>query len=844
MPHRTGPQRDEPPPLWRPRPVVPPPHNLPPELTSFVQREDEVRRIRALLATTRLVTLTGTGGAGKTRLALRVAAVVRDEFPDGVFFVPLAGVAHANLVARAIAQALGVTDSGQQSLVDSLGQYIGRKRLLLVLDNFEHVMAARDDVADLLATTERLTILVTSLDPLHIYGEHQFPVLPLALPSEADARRLSPGDLMGNAAVRLFVERAQAVQPHFALNTDNARDVVAICRRVDGLPLAIELAAARISMFPPHALLARLDHRLSLLTGGPVNLSPRQQTLRNTLDWSYNLLDPGEQALFRRLAVFRGSFDLDIVAALGESQGDAAEGVAALLDKSLLMTSPSAGADGDAARFAMLETVREYALEQLTHAGEAAGVQRAHARVMLDLAERAAPELTSGRRGPWLSRLDLEIDNLRAALEWAVADGTDASVTLGLRLAAALLWFWRFRGYAAEGQTWVAQLVDLPLAATPAARETRAAALVSGGALAWLRDDHATARAWLEESARLAQTAGQTRVEAYALANLGQALMGQQDFAAARAVERESVRLFRALDDRWGLAQALLFLGRAERDGGDHEAARAAAEASLRLFTDLGDEWAMALSLSHLAFLDYLQGDTRQARQRLEQRLAIEARLGDKWSTNQALLLLANIDLAEGDFTRAAGLCRRGMAGLREFGLEAALVDPLDVLGCALAGLGQYEAAARVWGAATAIREASRLTPSAGRRADIHFDAFVARARDALGAERLAAAIAAGAALSLDDAVALAAPPASPDTAALSAASPAIPPAPTTGSPLTPRETEVLRLIAQGRTNQQIAVALTMSTHTVHRHISHILTKLDAPSRSAAVATATQRGWL
>jgi len=756
-----------------------------------------------------------------------------------VMFVPFAALADAALVLPTIAQTLGVKQGQARTLTQDLVSYLRDKQALLVLDNFEHVLDAAPAVAELLAGAPRLKLLVTSRARLNLYGEHVFTVQPLSLSDRA----AEPGQdaveqAMRSGAVRLFVQRAQMIQAGFALDRQNAPAVAEICARLDGIPLAIELAAARVELLPPPALLSRLHDRFALLTNGAADHPARQRTLRGALDWSYNLLAPDEQALFARLAVFAGGATveaIDHVAGEGVATLDA---LASLIHKSLLEQTDR---DGEA-RFAMLETVREYALEQLTHAGEAAGVQRAHARVMLDLAERAAPELTSGRRGPWLSRLDLEIDNLRAALEWAVADGTDASVTLGLRLAAALLWFWRFRGYAAEGQTWVAQLVDLPLAATPAARETRAAALVSGGALAWLRDDHATARALLEESARLAQTAGQTRVEAYALANLGQALMGQQDFAAARAVERESVRLFRALDDRWGLAQALLFLGRAERDGGDHEAARAAAEASLRLFTDLGDEWAMALSLSHLAFLDYLQGDTRQARQRLEQRLAIEARLGDKWSTNQALLLLANIDLAEGDFTRAAGLCRRGMAGLREFGLEAALVDPLDVLGCALAGLGQYEAAARVWGAATAIREASRLTPSAGRRADIHFDAFVARARDALGAERLAAAIAAGAALSLDDAVALAAPPASPDTAALSAASPAIPPAPTTGSPLTPRETEVLRLIAQGRTNPETARLLQLSRHTVDGYVKEIYRKLNVSSRAEAALTAHNFG--
>ncbi|HSH78927.1 MAG TPA: adenylate/guanylate cyclase domain-containing protein, partial [Herpetosiphonaceae bacterium] len=435
------------------------PNNLPVQSTPLIGREQAVAALRDLLLRpgVRLVTLTGPGGTGKTRLGLQVAADLLDHFEHGVYFVNLAPISDPALVASAIAQPVAVREHGGKPLLESLKDYLRDKHLLLLLDNFEQVTAAAPLVADLLAAAPRLSVLVTSREVLHLYGEHDVAVLPLTLPDPGHPMPLER--LTQYEAVRLFIERAQAARSDFAVTNENAPAVAEICYRLDGLPLAIELAAARIRLLPPQAMLQRLTSRLRLLIGGARNLPERQQTLRGAIAWSYDLLEQDEQTLFRRLAVFVGGFGLDAVEAVcnvpGDLDVDVLDAVESLVGKSLLREAAAA----DEPRLGMLETIREYALERLDQGGEADETRRRHAAYFLQVAEEAEPQLAGRQQIAWLNRLELEHDNLRAALRWAIDCGDAATA---LRLVGSLSRFWHDRGYAGEGRQWLAQALALP----------------------------------------------------------------------------------------------------------------------------------------------------------------------------------------------------------------------------------------------------------------------------------------------------------------------------------------------------------------------------------------------
>src|SRR5687767_2573926 len=423
-------------------------NNLPLQPTPLIGREKEVAEVCDLLGgeATHLLTLTGPGGIGKTRLALQAAADLLDDFSDGTFFVPLATLTEAELFLPAVAETLGVRETGEQPLKEILKDYLGERRLLLVLDNFEQVLGAAPAVTELLAVAPGLKVLATSRAPLGLYGEHEFPVPPLTLP---DLERPPPLErLTQYEAVGLFVERAQALKPDFKVTNESAPAVAEICVRLDGLPLAIELAAARIKMLPPRAMLQRLTSRLKLLTGGARDLPERQRTLKATIEWSFALLDEGEQVLFRRLAVFSGGRTLEAIEAICDAEGDLPvdtfEGVSSLLDKSLLGQEEG---PGEEPRFVMLETVHEFAREKLQGSGEAEQIKRVHAQYFLTLAEEAHPELLGANQLQWLEKLEAEHDNMRAALSWAL-EGKEVEVAL--RLGGALSWFWSMRGYYGE----------------------------------------------------------------------------------------------------------------------------------------------------------------------------------------------------------------------------------------------------------------------------------------------------------------------------------------------------------------------------------------------------------
>src|SRR5947199_1178764 len=562
--------------------------NLPAQRTALIGRDREVEAVKELLLRddVHVVTLTGPGGIGKTRLGLQVAEEVAQSFPSGVFFVPLAAVSDPVLVPSIIAQALGMRETGRQVTIESLKEYLQdlRTNLLLLFDNFEHLLAAARAAAELLTITPKLKILVTSRAPLHIYGEHEVPVPSLAVPDLRSTISLQA--LSKNPAIALFLARAAAVKPNFQLTQENAVAVATICTRLDGLPLAIELAAARIKLLSPSAMQARLESSLQLLTGGAKDLPLRQQTLRGTIDWSYLLLGEAEQRLFRRLSVFVGGCTLEGAEAVCDTKGDLdldpLDGMASMVDKSLVQRVEPAKGE---ARFVMLETIREYALEKLQASGEEALTKRAHAAYCLVLAEEEPTEQSGAEGAEWLERFALEHDNFRASLEWLTETG-DAE--WGLRLGAALFRFWETREYLAEGRVRLGKLLKLAGGAAPT--KARARAVFAAGVLA-----------------------------------------GEQgDYVSADTLIRESLDIARQLRDKQGVAVSLNALAVHARDRGDVAVAHSLLEQSLVLWRELGDQKAVARSLSNLANVAKLQGDYPHARSLYAECLSIFLGLGDR----------------------------------------------------------------------------------------------------------------------------------------------------------------------------------------------------------------------
>jgi predicted ATPase/class 3 adenylate cyclase len=540
-------------------------NNLPLQLTPFIGREGIVSEIHTKLEQheIRLLTLTGPGGVGKTRLALRAAADLVDGYTDGVWFVALATVSAPSLVTASIAEALGVREAPGQPIEETLRTFLRPKHLLLVLDNFEHVVEASPLVTDLLRHCQSIQVVVTSRRPLHISGEFEFPVptleLPLELPVEETRLRLD--DALASEAVRLFVDRATAVQHHFQLTEENAATVAVICRRLDGLPLAIELAASRIRLLPPRTLLARLESRLSLLTGGERDRPERQQTLRGTIAWSHDLLDPVEQVLFRRLAVFVGGWTLEAAETVVPGDGlDPAflvlDGLEALHDTSLIRQEDSSSNDATAGpRFSMLQTIHEFGTEQLAASGELAIMKEKHASLFLDLAVEAELHLTGPDAVSWLERLEADHGNLRSALEWLKNQGSDERM---VQLGAALWRFWWIRGHIAEGRK---QLdAALSIACSPRTL-ARAAALDGAGVLAESQGLYAEAEARHRESLALSQELGDSVCIARALGNLGVVAFDRGDNDLAMTFLEESLDLARNAGDTFLVATALNDLG-------------------------------------------------------------------------------------------------------------------------------------------------------------------------------------------------------------------------------------------------------------------------------------------
>jgi non-specific serine/threonine protein kinase len=715
-------------------------HNLPAPLSPFVGREAETAQVASLLRAgdVRLATLTGPGGAGKTRLALRVAGELLADFPGGVFFVALAPVVERDLVAPAIARAFGATDADGPAL-DTLARRLGGQAALLVLDNFEQVVGAAPVVSELLARCPGLKALVTSRIALRLTGEHEFPVPPLTLPDLAAV--LPRGHAAQCASVALFTRRAVAVSPEFALSDENERAVAEICTRLDGLPLAIELAAARVKVLPPPVMLARLEKRLTLLTGGARDLPARQRTMRDAIAWSHNLLEPGERTLFRRLSVFVGGFTAAAAARVcgDQDEDEALDGVESLVHKSLLGRDATARGTP---RFAMLETIREFGLERLAESEDDGPVRERHAAFFLELAEQAEEGLLSEREEEWLARLEQDRDNLRAAVRWSV---TAADPTPGLRLAGALWRFCYVHGYYGEGRKWLAPILERGKGA-PAALRTRPT--VGAGVLAFLQCDYGDAVGLLEEGASLARAAGDRASEALALQALGSVARERGDYAGAVALHERSLATWRAAGDERAAARVMNLLAFSAWLQGDLDQAEAVCTDTLARLRGLGDEEGMAWSLAHLAAAALYRGDYAAARVRGEESLAHAREVGFREAVAWALDLLGRTAQREGRDAEAAGLLRDSLRLHRELGDRWRMASVLEALAGTECRLGHPDRAGLLQGGAQGLREAvgTPRPPCEGPDHERHALA----ARQALGAEAFAAQLDRGRRLPLD----------------------------------------------------------------------------------------------
>src|SRR6266566_5620741 len=775
-----------------------PSSDLPIPLTALIGREQERAALCTLLqrSEVRLLTLTGTAGVGKTRLALEVARELMHDFADGVYFISLAPLSDPAFVMPTIAHSMALMESGSQSLLDLLRTSLHAKHRLLLLDNFEHVLTAAPRLSELLEACPALKLLVTSREVLRLRGEHQFAVLPLALP---DPKRL-PDDrsLIHVPAVDLFLQRAQAVRADFHVTADNAATIASICVRLDGLSLAIELAAARVKLLAPQALLARLDRRLPVLTEGARDLPLRQRTLRNTLAWSYELLTQEEQHLFQRMSVFAGGATLEAVEAvceaLGDEPGRVFDRVASLLDKSLLQ-QPAQG--DEERRLLLLETIREYGLERLASGGEAHATRQAHAAYYLALAEQAEPQLDGHEQLGWFQRLEREHDNLRAALTFLVEQGSAGeSKELALRLAGALWRFWLVHGHVSEGRNFLERVLD---GSEQGGSAWRAKALLGVGALATAQDDSGQAEALCGEGLALYRELGDRRGSALCLAMLGYMAMMRSTYDQARTRLEESLQIARAVGDTGVRVIALQILTSVLFYQGEYQRAQALLEESLLLSRERGDVQNHAQSLAQLGHVLLFQGELARAQARLEESLQISLELDHKGSIAQGLEGVAAVMAAQGEGV-AAVWCLSAAQRLREtlgMSLPSFLQALHEVtLASVRTHLGE-QAVARAW------EEGRSMTPEHALTTQGHVTLLQPL------------------------------PP---------APAPTPQPKPAAPSPdgLTAREVEVLRLLAQGLTSAQMAEQLVIGVVTVNFHVRSIYSKLGVTSRSAATRYALE----
>ena len=713
-----------------PKPVQARPANLPAQRTGLVGRQKDVVAAKELLLRpdVRLVTVTGPGGIGKTRLAVEVASGLVDRFPGGTHFVPLSAVQDPDLIVSVIVQALGIRGDGGKPALEILKENLQdllQAPMLILLDNFEHLIVAAPTVAELLAIGPNLKIMVTSRAALHVYGEHEFPVSALALP---DPRSLPSADALSQySSVALFVERAIAARPDFELTRENAADVADICVRLDGLPLAIELAAARIKVLSPGSMRIRLESRLQLLTGGARDLPLRQQTLRAAIDWSYDLLNPAEQKLFRRLSVFVGGCTLEGVEAVCDTKGDLGldllDGMASMVDKSLVQQVESTKGES---RFVMLHTIREYALEKLEASGEKPLTKRAHAAYFLVLAEEEPTEQGGAAGMAWLERLTIEHDNFRTALEWLTET---ADTEWALRLGAALFRFWEMGEYLSEGRDRLDKV--LKLAGKLGPTKAGARAFFAAAALAGEQRDYGSASKLVRESLNIASQLHDQRGVGVCLNALAIYTRDCGEVEEASSLFEQGIVVWRELGDRQAEARSLSNLASVVKLQGDHARALSIYADCLSIFQSLGDRAGVAWSMNYQGDVARDQGDAAAARRLYRLALEMFRELGDRVGIASTLVDLGNLARGEKDYATANSLYRECIKLFQELEHKRGIARLLECFACSASAQFEAERALRLAGAASALREniGAPLTPVEQAK----LEASLSSARQVLG---------------------------------------------------------------------------------------------------------------
>jgi predicted ATPase/DNA-binding CsgD family transcriptional regulator len=755
---------------------VPTPNNLPAELSSFVGRERQLAELRRLLRRSRLITLTGPGGAGKTRLALHLAAGILNHYPDGVWLVELASLADSRLLEPTVAAACRISEKSKRPPGDALLEDLASRKVLLLLDGCEHMVDPCSSLTSrLLRSCPKLTILVTSREPLGVPGELIWRTPSLSVPSAEEATL--PALVLASEAVRLYVERAQLVRPGFQLDDSTAAPVAQICARLEGIPLAIELAASLAGMMTQEETLDRLQDRFRLLVGGSRTSLPRHQTLRQTVDWSYGLLSPEEKALFARLALFAGGFDLEAAEAVAPSEHPDSEGVlrvlSRLVDKSLVVAEP---VGPRRTRYRMLDTIREYALEKLQQ-GDEADVPALHARHYLAWCTRAGGELRTGDQVEWLARIDEELPNIRLAIGWALIEKPDDA----LRMAAAVGPYWHMRRQR-EGVQWLDLVLDLPTSSL----DSRAVALLGRARINW----------------RHGQTIGPKRDA------------------------EECVELCRSLGLNDVLASALNILGLLRSAAGDWSGANEYLEQVLQISRDTGNDLGVATSLNNMALGASARGDNQAAAAMMEEALEASRKTGNRFMRGVILDSLARVRLRASEFEAARALYREAISTSMELGDQLNIAVCLE--GFALLALADGDAARTVTLASAAHSFRARLENEATPDWTDDVNTGLETARAKLSRQVAEAAWQQGAAMNIQEAVdyAIGVVP----TKIL-----------VNGSPLTGRETQVALLVAEGMTNPEIAKRLRMADRTADAHVEHIRNKLGLRTRTQIAVWAHER---